>query len=500
MSSVAEAAPVSASTEHVAAEIVPEVSGEGKAELVRLLEDHEEWLLTRILAYGKRLAYTDHSSTLREAWRASVKGLTASVTRVLRSRKRPPELECQASYEEDAISRFGVVEAQRHRQRGIPLGMFLGLFKYYRQSYRDLVATSGAPEQRRDAWRVWLDRIFDRIEVAVCVTWCDEDADDRLVEMQRTNRKIANEKNDYLTVFESLSSPVILLDEDGNIRTVNHAAALLVTENALPGALYYGASNLPATGPCAIGADEDRRLSHVTGQPLGAVFPWLADLWPCEPNRSEPVDRSIVISDETRHFHIEVSPMLDVSEKFKGELLILTDITERKRLQEALERQALRDALTGLLNRRAFMDLAEQEVLRARRHHQSLTLLMLDLDHFKRVNDVHGHHAGDKVLQEFAALCRQTIRRSDSVARLGGEEFAILLPQTAPSGASLVAERLQAAIRRARVTCEGTTLSFTASIGMAALLPDDEDIDALLRRADGKLYRAKELGRDRTCF
>ena len=176
------------------------------------------------------------------------------------------------------------------------------------------------------------------------------------------------------------------------------------------------------------------------------------------------------------------------------------DITERKQLEDELKRQAHIDLLTGLNNRRYFFELAEQELARAKRHSAPLPALMLDVDHFKLVNDTHGHHVGDLVLQKLSEVCVQTLRGIDILGRLGGEEFAILLPETKGEQALEVAERLRLAVAGATVPLEqGGSIHLTVSIGVASLVATDAKVEDLLKRADTALYAAKNAGRNRVC-
>jgi diguanylate cyclase (GGDEF)-like protein/PAS domain S-box-containing protein len=171
----------------------------------------------------------------------------------------------------------------------------------------------------------------------------------------------------------------------------------------------------------------------------------------------------------------------------------------RERTSE-LERLASTDFLTGVANRRSFMRLAEQELERYRRFGHPPSLLMLDIDHFKAVNDTYGHAAGDQVLIQLAQLAGHAIRKVDVLGRLGGEEFAVLLPETGTTLATQMAERLRQSIEATETTVEqGMTLRFTISIGVATLYGEDADIDALLRRADQALYEAKQSGRNKVC-
>ena len=158
---------------------------------------------------------------------------------------------------------------------------------------------------------------------------------------------------------------------------------------------------------------------------------------------------------------------------------------------------AAHDGLTGLANRRTAMARLEAEIAQAHRRAQPLALLTLDLDHFKRVNDQYGHAAGDRVLTEFARVLRESLRLGDLGARIGGEEFIALLPQTEALAALQVAERIREQCDALRIDSDdGATIAFTISIGLAELAADD-DGPQLLARADRALYRAKNSGRNR---
>ena len=162
-----------------------------------------------------------------------------------------------------------------------------------------------------------------------------------------------------------------------------------------------------------------------------------------------------------------------------------------------LEQLARTDALTGLANRRASLELLGAEFRRGRRYGRSLSVLMLDLDHFKRMNDAHGHPFGDYVLAETAQSLVTSVRESDRVARLGGEEFVITLPETTEAEALVVAEKLREAVAALEFRQGDVTERMTVSIGVAAADPTlDEDEASLLGRADAALYRAKAEGRD----
>jgi diguanylate cyclase (GGDEF)-like protein len=169
-----------------------------------------------------------------------------------------------------------------------------------------------------------------------------------------------------------------------------------------------------------------------------------------------------------------------------------------ERLQSSLDWQASRDPLTSALNRRAFSLIADKEIGRARRHGQPLSVLMMDLDHFKQINDYLGHSSGDAILCRFVATAERILRNEDVFCRFGGEEFVALLPSTAAGPALIAAERIRAAFAAdaATVLIAPQPFDTTVSVGIAALQPG-EDLDALLHRADAALYRAKGKGRNR---
>lgn len=173
---------------------------------------------------------------------------------------------------------------------------------------------------------------------------------------------------------------------------------------------------------------------------------------------------------------------------------------ERVRHMREMEHQAHTDVLTGAFNRRHFYLFGERELSRARRIEDPLSLLMLDIDHFKRINDEYGHDIGDEALKLLTRTCLQQLRPHDLFARTGGEEFAALLPHTGIADAAMVAERIRRTVAGlALPLADGRELRFTVSIGAAQWHAGDADLDALFKRADQKLYQAKEEGRDRVC-
>jgi diguanylate cyclase (GGDEF)-like protein len=168
-----------------------------------------------------------------------------------------------------------------------------------------------------------------------------------------------------------------------------------------------------------------------------------------------------------------------------------------KKAHVELQRLAATDFLTGIANRRRFFEAGEREIQRARRYGHPLVALMLDLDHFKQVNDTYGHAVGDKVLVAITAAIRNLLRDIDVFGRLGGEEFVILQQETDLAGGRATAERLRAAVAETAVDAGNTVLKVTISIGVALLSPDDSGLDEVLKRADDAMYEAKRSGRNR---
>ncbi|MES2488573.1 MAG: sensor domain-containing diguanylate cyclase, partial [Pseudomonadota bacterium] len=192
---------------------------------------------------------------------------------------------------------------------------------------------------------------------------------------------------------------------------------------------------------------------------------------------------------------------LDVVRNAAGEITgfieVFSDITEQKEREDSLYQRATRDALTGVFSRGHFVEMANMEIDRARRFGEPLSVAMIDIDHFKAVNDTYGHAAGDKVIIALAQATSGFIRKIDFIGRVGGEEFALLLPRANKEPALEVAQRLRLILAEKSVDIGDATINFTVSIGVAALRPTTRDLPDLMRNADAALYKAKREGRNR---
>jgi diguanylate cyclase (GGDEF)-like protein/PAS domain S-box-containing protein len=195
-----------------------------------------------------------------------------------------------------------------------------------------------------------------------------------------------------------------------------------------------------------------------------------------------------------------IAPLHDSDDTPADELaysLIIRDVSDRREAAEAMLKAVSCDHLTGLFNRRAFVEAAELEMQRWARSPRPLSLVMIDADHFKRINDQYGHVTGDGVLRHMAASMTATFRAMDVLGRFGGEEFIVLLPDTSIEGAELVAQRLCRLIEATPAAVGEHTVRYTVSAGVAAMDADATDFDALVQRADEALYAAKARGRNR---
>ena len=282
-----------------------------------ILKNSEEWLMTRILEYAKRFEFTKYTSTLAEAWRLSIKGLSDSlISAAEHFQGTVPELHPDEEYINDPISKFGIIEAQKHRQRGTTLGMFLGLMKYYRESYTDLLEISVQDKDKKQFYQRFTQRCFDRIEIAYCIEWTSKGSDNLLTELQDSNRMITNEKNKYLTIFESSFIPIILLDESLKISNLNHKAIELFTNLKVAGSIYYNNSSSDSSFKLL----NEQVIQFINSNPSETSF-----------------ETHVTTNEGDLLFNVRLKKMLDVSRKFSGTVIILDDITAQKKAEQELK-------------------------------------------------------------------------------------------------------------------------------------------------------------------
>ncbi len=274
--------------------------------LIVLISQREDWLVDQTIDYARRYGYLPYTSTLVEAWRASISGLSGPLMKALAQYEEAPQLTAEEHHEE-SITAYGIEAARRHRSRGITLALFMGLMKYYRQSYVDLISQGELPPARLPRYREFVDRFFDRMEIGFCSEWAAQKESALLLDAQTKNASLTHEKNKYLTIFESLKDPVILLDRAGQIDNTNQAASALFGGSAVAGAGYYGSNPLPLLeGALAALAEQGGEQVLMTSRGL-------------------------------RCFEVKAQTMLDVSDKFAGTVLILNDVTDYKQAQQLAE-------------------------------------------------------------------------------------------------------------------------------------------------------------------
>ena len=199
---------------------------------------------------------------------------------------------------------------------------------------------------------------------------------------------------------------------------------------------------------------------------------------------------------EDQWFEGRVYPIKDKSQEVHSVIWLTINITERKKMEGELKELSEKDSLTGAYNRRYFMQIFEQEFAIAKRYNSKLSVLLIDMDDFKKINETYGHDAGDAVLKRFVIFCEDNFRQSDLFARYSGKQFIVMLPSTPSLGAAIIAERIRANTEEMPVTYEKQSIRFTISIGISLVMDTDTNTNAVLHRAETALYKAKKKGRN----
>lgn len=278
------------------------------------------------------------------------------------------------------------------------------------------------------------------------------------------------------TTLDILPSPIFIKDREGRYIACNKA---FETYLGLPRSRLIGSTVFDISPP-----------------DLAAIYQ-KADLDLMTAGGTQCYETAVRYADGSLHDVVFYkSVFLDSTGKADGISGTMLDITDRKTLEKKLEIAAATDFLTGVNNLRTFYELAGQEFRRFARNGGDLSLLVIDLDYFKDINDTLGHAAGDAALRKFVAAVQSNLRDQDIFARAGGDEFRILLPATLPSGAALVAERIRIAVNKITVSNPKGSATLSISAGICACLPGDESLDDVTRRADAALYKAKAAGRN----
>ncbi|MCP5158443.1 MAG: GGDEF domain-containing protein [Gammaproteobacteria bacterium] len=300
-------------------------------------------------------------------------------------------------------------------------------------------------------------------------------------ELNHVNERLQKSEEKYRSLFENASEGIFIARLDGRLLCANPAMAHILGYSA-PKA-FVKAYQISEQWPFLDSNDKERLFSALT-----------------EDGEVNHLQMQMLRQDGTVRW-VEISARVrppdprHTDARVEG---ILSDITERRRMLEELQQLAMTDSLTGLYNRRRFLELCEQELCRASRYRLEIGLLILDADHFKVVNDTYGHAVGDEVLQLISRLCRAHVREVDVVGRIGGEEFAVLLPQTGFPAAFEIAERLRTIIAQTALPLTNDQmLRFTVSIGGCVFAARKLTVGELFKVADRALYTAKDNGRNR---
>ncbi len=275
-------------------------------------------------------------------------------------------------------------------------------------------------------------------------------------------------------VFESMRDPVLVLDNQNRIADYNQAAKEIFS--------IFPKSIIGYPVEDALGNFNDliNTIHSGSGEQIEIM----------DGDKNNP-----------RYFQATISTIFTPGRLPIGRVLTFLDISQQTLLRKKLENLAITDELTGLINRRYFTEAGENEISQAERHARPVSLLMMDIDHFKTVNDTWGHAAGDLVLQAVTKACASSLRSSDLFARWGGEEFTLLLPETDHKQAILIAERLREKISALKIAWEDTTITVTASFGVNSVIKaEGVSLDEMIQKADRALYRAKAEGRNRVAY
>ena len=298
-------------------------------------------------------------------------------------------------------------------------------------------------------------------------------------ELNRLNERLCQSEKTYRNLFEKATEGIFRSDPTGGLIHINPAMAHILG--------YLSPAHI-LEAPC-----EKSSLEAQEG--YRKLLARVADNGGCKEYQAQIMRKQgdcIWVEFSAQAFRDETGRVTHIDG-------LLQDITQRKKRQERLSRMAHRDGLTGIYNRLRFTEKLKQEVRRSRHMDRPLSLIMIDVDYFKSVNDRFGHNAGDEALKRVTAACQNALREDDVFGRLGGEEFAVILADVDQCRALQIAERLRENVEKDVLCLDDDVIRTTVSVGLCTLNGSIADSEGLLKAADTALYRAKQEGRNRVC-
>jgi signal transduction histidine kinase/DNA-binding response OmpR family regulator len=307
--------------------------------LCELVSSSEDQLLEKAVDHAREQGYLKYTATSKEAWRLAIVGLTTAITEGLQNLYPDFELPVNSDYANDPIATFAIMEAQRHRSRGVRLDMFLGLMKYFREAYFELIREQNDSPSIEYACLNVVQRIFDRMEIAFCLEWAEAGENDIIADLQQRNQAMADDKGRYVTIFESHPLPVFILDKASNIIAFN-----LTAKTYLDSA---GFEDITSGYAINKSAQRDHQAKEASGTHIPAqdhtniqeLLPWLVDDLKTFISSKETlvsVEKKVLIQNDKKSFNVRLSRIIDVSEKFSGVVITFEDVTEQKRIANEL--------------------------------------------------------------------------------------------------------------------------------------------------------------------
>jgi diguanylate cyclase (GGDEF)-like protein/PAS domain S-box-containing protein len=298
-----------------------------------------------------------------------------------------------------------------------------------------------------------------------------------ITELTESFKRLEEEKERFRTLVEGISEALVAVDSNGRIFDLNTSAIEMFD---------YPREELIGK-EVELLVPETKRLLHTEHREMYMQSP-----------RTREMGRGFNLTAQDasgRTFPVEIGLNTVHAEDSISVIALITDITERMKTEEVLRTEALTDSLTGLFNRRAFEDQLAAEENRVARGAKKYSIIIADIDHFKSVNDTYGHGVGDEILRHITRILHAHIRRADTLARWGGEEFIILLPETDLEGSATSAEKLRASIETSPARTSRGSIGVSMSFG-TAVIEHGETKESVISRADEKLYAAKNAGRN----